>query len=276
MLFVPMGANSFGAIQSNNSGRPTAPQGTAMTPAVGSKGSWVQVIASLSEAAYGLLICINNNNVSAGSRNSVVDIGIGAAASEIVLIPDLIAGNAVNYNVNGGGLWYYFPVLLPAGTRIAARAQGTVATAFSVFVQAMQRPANPSMLKVAGFVEAIGASGDSGVTVTPGTTGEGAWTLLGATVRECWYWQIGAQVQSTDTTHNANAIHMDLAEGDGTDFNILMDSVLMNTNTTEGGVILPFALNCEKRVPAGRNIYARAQASGAVDALEIVAYGAGG
>lgn len=276
MLFVPCGGNGFSAIQSNNSGRPTAPQGTSLTPVVGSMGSWVQAIASLAETTYGLLICINNNNVSAGSRNSIVDIGIGAPGSEIVLIPALIAGNAVNYNVNGGGLWYYFPVLLPAGTRIAVRGQGTVVTPFNVYVQAFQKPQNPSMVKVAGFVEAIGVSGQAGVAVTPGTTGEGAWTLLGATVRECWHWQVGAQVSSADTTHNANALHMDLAEGDGTNFNILIDSAQLYTNTTEGGSLPPFSVGREKRVPAGRNIYARAQASGAIDNIFMTAYGAGG
>lgn len=102
MMFVPRGGNSFAAIQSNNSGRPTAPQGTIVTPVIGSKGSWAQAIASLDHDTFGLLICINGNNTSAGSRNTLLDIGIGAAASEVVLIPDLVAGNAVNFNVNGG------------------------------------------------------------------------------------------------------------------------------------------------------------------------------
>lgn len=276
MLFVPGGGNQFGAIQSNNSGQPTAPQGTSLTPVVGSKGSWAQAIASLTNDTYGLLICINGNNVSAGSRNSVVDIGIGASGSEVVLIPDLIAGNAVNYNVGGGGLWYFFPVALPAGTRIAVRGQGSVTTAFSVFVQALQNPASPALVKQAGVVEVIGMSLPQGTAVTAGTGSEGAWTLLGATVNECWHWQLGVQVTSGDTTHGANVYHIDLAEGDGTNFSLLMESVPFVTNTTEGGAMPVYPLACERRVPSGRNIYARAQASGAVDSLFIAAYGAGG
>lgn len=278
MLFVPRGGNSFAVIQSNNSGRPTAPQGTAVTPAVGSKGSWVEVIAALDHDTFGLLICINGNNTSAQSRNSVMDVGIGAPGSEIVLMADLIAGNAVNYNVNGGGLWYYFPVALPAGARIAIRAQSTVVTAFRAFIQALQKPQNPAMFKSCSYVETIGmAALPNGTgTYTPGTTGEGAWTLLGASTRDNWFWQIGAQVVSSDTTHNAAAIHLDLAYGDATNKDILLDSILMNTNTTEGAVNFPSIIGAGGFVPAGTNIYARAQSSGAADNLYLCAYGAGG
>ena len=106
MLFVPAGANSFGVVQESFTGRPASAMGTAVTPAVGSKGSWAQVFASLDHDTYGLLVNINSNTDSAASRNTVLDIGIGAASSEIVLIPDLIAGNANIYTGFGVGLWY--------------------------------------------------------------------------------------------------------------------------------------------------------------------------
>lgn len=276
MLFVPAGANSFAAIESNASGRPSASQGTAVTPAVGSKGAWTQAIASLSNDTYGLLICISGNNASAASRNTAVDIGIGAAASEIVVIPDLIAGNACSYAVGGSGLWYFFPVAIPAGTRVAVRAQGTVTTAFRVFIQAFQKPLNPSMIKKAALVEAIGMTVPNGVAVTPGTTAEGAWTLLGTTTQRNWYWQVGAQIPSGDTAHNAGVIHIDLAEGNGTNFNILIESAVLVTTAAEIATIPPITIGCEYPCPAGSSIYARAQHSGTAETLQITAYGAGG
>lgn len=274
MLFVPYGANSFAVRQSNNSARPSATQGTSVTPAVGSKGSWVTLIASLNFDTYGLLICINNNSASAASRNSAMDIGIGAAASEVVLIPNLIAGNAAGYT--SGGLWYYFPIFIPAGTRIAARAQSTVVTAFNTFVQALQKPLNPALTRRAYFAEAIGMTLPQGTSVTPGTTSEGAWTLLGTTTRELWHWQIGGQISSADATHNAAAIHMDLAVGNGTNFQILMDSVLLATSTTEFANMPLMLPGVELAVAPGSSLYTRAQSSGAVDGMFITAYGAGG
>lgn len=276
MLFVPGGGQTFGVKQQSQTGRPTAPQGTSVTPAAGSKGSWVQVIASLDHDTFGLLIQINNNNVSAGSRNSVLDIGIGAAASEVVIIPDLICGNAVNSNVVGGGVWYFFPILIKAGTRVAVRANSTVATAFNVSIEALQKPTNPEMVKSAGFVEAIGITGNDGVAVTPGTTSEGAWVSLGTTARECWFWQIGAQVNDGDATQNSSLMHLDLAVGDATNKQLILESVPFMTNTTEGCGLLPHGMWAERRVPAGSTLYVRAQHSGTVDNINMAAYGAGG
>jgi len=276
MLFVPAGANSFGATEENADGRPLNTYGTSITPATGSKSAWVEIYSSLAYDTYGLLINFNTNTASIQSRNTVVDIGIGAASSEIVLIPDLIAGNANNYSGTVGGLWYYFPVAIPAGTRVAVRAQGTVTTAFFVSLQAMQKPLQTSMLKKASFVEAVGMTVPQGTAVTAGTTGEGSWTLLGTTASRCWFWQIGVQVRSTDTAHNAVMYHLDLAEGNGTNFNILIKSQPFYTATNEAAALLPITVGCEVPVPAGRSIYVRAQCSGNVDPLFITAYGAGG
>lgn len=277
MLFVPAGANSFADVQSSTgTARPAPSQGTAVTPDVGAKGAWVQVIASLSSDTYGLLICINNNNASAASRNTRLDIGVGAASSEIVLIPDLIAGNAAAYSVPGSGIWYYFPVAIPAGTRVSARAQSTVTTSFRVFLQAMQGPFNPSMLKKASFVEVVGMAWPSGTALTPGTTNKSSWVLLGTTSQRCWWWQIGAQVTSSDTTHNAGIIHLDLAVGNGTDYNLILRDVGLSVTGAEVATMTPLTIGCEFPVPAGSNIYARAQHSATPDDLLVAAYGAGG
>ena len=276
MLFVPAGANTFGAIQSNATGRPAAAQGTAVTPQTGAKGAWTQLIASTTAESYGLLICINSNTASNASRNTVLDIGIGASGSEVVIIPDLLAGNAAAYTIGGSGIWYYFPVTIEAGARISARAQGTVATAFRVFVQAMQRPLNPSLIKKASFVDAFGITVPVGTNLLPGTTAESGWTLLGTTTRRCWFWQIGAQMPSGDTAHNAAVIHMDLAEGNGTNFNIMLQDVVFTTATTEAHTATPLTLGCEFPVPEGRSIYVRAQTSGTAETIQIAAYGAGG
>lgn len=275
MLFVPGGGHNLATIQSNGAGRPQGAQGTAVTPGVGSKGSWAQAIASLALDTFGLLICINSNVASAASRNSVVDIGIGGSGSEIVLIPDLIGGNASGYNT-GGGLWYYFPVFIPAGTRIAVRSQGSVATAFQVFIQALQEPADPAMMKCASFVEALGMTLPQGTAVTAGTTSEGSWTLLGALTKPCWWFQLGVQITSADTAHNANCYHLDLASGNGSNFDMILESLLFQTTTGEAGSTSLIMASCERPVPAGTNIYARAQCSGTVESLFVAGYGAGG
>ena len=274
MLHVPTGSNTFGSVQPSTTARPAAAQGTSVTAAVGSKGAWTQMIASTTADSYGVLICINSGAASAASRNRVVDIGIGPAASEQVLIPDLIGGNAGTYAQ--GGLWYYFPVFVPAGTRLSARAQGSVTTAFRVFTQLLQKPANPSQVRKASFIEAYGITAPGGTALTAGTTSDGSWTLVGTTTNRVWWWQFGAQVNTADTAHITAAAHFDVAAGDGTNFDVLIQDAQFITSTSETAGNPPLSAGVEFSVPAGTNIYVRAQSSGTPDPYNVAVYAAGG
>lgn len=102
------------------------PGGSANT-----KGSWTQLVASTALDYEGLIVALTNlNDFAAADATWLVDIGTGGAGAETVLIPDLYAGmdsgNDFAYPLGGLGP---FAVDIPAGTRIAARAQSTTTTA---------------------------------------------------------------------------------------------------------------------------------------------------
>lgn len=274
MLHVPVGSNQFGLMLPSTTARPNAGQGTQVTPAIGSKGSWVEVIASTSHDLFGILININTNTSSASSRNSTCDIGIGAASSETVFIADLLCGNAAPYNVIGN--WYYFPIFIKAGTRIAARGQSTVTTAFRVYIQGMGQPSNPAQIRKASFVETIGITAPNAVSVTGGTTSDGAWTLIGTTTNRTWWWQFGVQISSSDVTHGANVQHVDIAVGDSTTKVPIITDAQFTTATTEQQANPPFTVGCEFPVAAGTEVYARIQSNGTPDPYQIAVYAAGG
>lgn len=274
MLHVPVGSNQFGLTQPSTTARPATAQGTSVTPAVGSKGNWAQLIASTTADLYGVLVCINSNSGSNSSRNTVVDIGIGPSGSEVVLVPDLIGGNAGTYVL--GAMWYYFPIFVPAGSRVAARAQGTVTTAIRVYMQGVGRPSNPAQIRKASFVDAIGVSGPNGVSVTGGSTNEGAWTLIGTTTDRVWWWQFGIQVASSDTSHIAGVQHVDIAVGNGTLFDVIIQDAQFITSTAEASSNPPLSAGVEYPVDAGVDVYARVWSSGTPDPYQIAVYAAGG
>lgn len=278
MLHVPVGTNTFGVTAgANTTTRPAASQGFAVTPAVGSYGSWVQIIASTgSFDTYGVLINFNSNSGSNASRNTMVNIGIGGAGSETIIIPDLIAGGGGTYVVNGG-TWYFFPLFIPAGTRVAAQAIGSVTTAFRCNIQFLQAPLNPSQIRKGSFVEAIGVgTAPTGTSVTAGTTSEGSWTSLGTTTNKLWWWQLGVQVSTADTSWISGAQHFDLAYGDATNKQIIIEDLLIVSATSEAMQNPPLTAGVELPVPAGTNIYVRAQSSGTPDPYLVTAYGLGG
>lgn len=281
MLHVPVGANSFGlTLPSWGTTRPAAANGTSVTPGTGAYGTYAQVGSDLVDDAYGLLININSNSASAASRNTVVKIGIDPAGGTTYTdrITGLLAGGASTYAVTGGGVWYYFPLFVPAGAAIAAAAFGTVTTALRVGIIALQRPANPALVRCASYAETLGITGTAGTSVTPGTTSEGAWTSIGTTARRLWWWQASLQVPSGDTAWNAATMHLDLGVGDGTagGTSVIIQDLPIVFSTAEVLANPPLTAGVEWAVPAGSSLYVRAQSSGTLDTYTAAVYGAGG
>jgi hypothetical protein len=277
MLHVPVGTNTFGLTQASwGTTRPAAANGTSVTPVVGSKGSWASMVTATTADAYGILININSNSASAASRQTVVDIGIDEAGgtSYVVAIADLLAGGAPAYTV--GAQWYFFPLYIPAGAHIAARAQSSVTTAFRVGCQLLERPSNPAQIRKGSFVETLGVSGVAGTTIVPGTTNKGSWTLIGTTVERLWWWQAAIQIPTTDTAWNAQSLHVDLAVGDGVTYDTIISDLAITMSTAEILANPPLTAGVEWSVPPGSSIYMRAQSSGTLDVYQAAAYGLGG
>lgn len=93
----------------------TTSHGTTITAnaAANVKGAYTQLVAATEFTTKWLCICIEPNNTP---RNFSIDLSIGAAASEQVIIPDLLTtNNSLGYRVGP------FPFSIPGGSRIAAR-----------------------------------------------------------------------------------------------------------------------------------------------------------
>lgn len=82
------------------------------------KGSWTQLSAATTRPATGIQLYVKSSY--ALQARFLVDIGIGSASSEVVLVPNLyFRGES-----DRGHFWTVFvPVAVPAGTRISARVQ---------------------------------------------------------------------------------------------------------------------------------------------------------
>ena len=274
MLHVPSNTGASILTQSSQgTTRVGAAQGTAVTPGSGTKGSWTQVIASTDAPTVGIYVNLNSGNTSGALRSIVVDIGIGLAGSEVVLIPDILAGGAGSYSTSGGKA-YYFPIRVPIASRISVRGRANNTSAFRVYIALDQRATGPERSLLGSFAQAIGITGHNAVSVTAGSTDKGAWTSLGSTDVAMWDWQLG--IQSCAATQNGLVYHVDLAVGDGSKFDILIQDAYWATSTAEQNWNGLVPSRAGRKLPAGSTLYARAQCSGTPEALEIAAYGVGG
>lgn len=283
MLYVPGGFNTFGKIlNSYGTTRPAAAFGTAVTPSTAGYGTYAQLISGGSnpDESYGILINVNGNFDLAANCNTIIQIGIDPAggSSYTAIISDLMCGNASSYIESGSGQWWYFPIYIPPGASVGVSAYGTVATAFSVNCQLYQKPAAPHMLRVGKYCTNVGIASATrtGTSITPGTTAEGAWTSLGTTARGAWWWQISMQVTSSDTSFYTGVFHIDLAYGDSSNKHMIIENAHVYNDSHEYQTSPAVIAGCERDLPAGTTLYARAQKSSNLDVYTIAAYGIGG
>ena len=93
------------------------------------KGAYSQITSSTSDDYIGFVLSlgISANTTAANFSNWLIDVAIGAASSEQIILPDLPMRSSAQEVV----AFYtgFFPIGIPSGTRIAARAQSNITDA---------------------------------------------------------------------------------------------------------------------------------------------------
>lgn len=259
--------------------RPAGVFGTSIIPDQNAFGDYTEILgdASVTKDCYGILLCINSIGVSTQATDSLTTIGIDTAGgtSYVDFIPNLLTSAAAG--LLAGGIWYYFPLYIPAGTAIAAKGSinnATVGTQ-NIACWLYGAPIDPSHVVAGQGVESIGitAASSSGTAVTAGEADEGEWTSLGTTTKDCFAWQQGIGISDTTMTL-ANTYAADLSFGDGTNQTMLEQDKLFTVPSVAETLTSRQSLPVFYPVPAGSTIYGRLQCSGTADSsLSMAAYG---
>lgn len=158
-------------------------QGTNVTPSstANTKGSYAQLTSSTGVDAAWMVVHLTHSSTSANDIISV-DIAIGASGSEIIIAHDLRV-DGTGFTDNPLGSRYAFPVCIPKGTRIAARAQtsSTGTTGVGVWVQLFDSDFTTEDLG-SGLIDTYGFTSTTtlGTTIDPGGTAntKGSFTQL--------------------------------------------------------------------------------------------------
>lgn len=179
-------------------------QGTSLTAnsVANTKGTtYTQLIASTAENYAGLLVHVTGNQATA-SVAFLIDIAVGAAAAEQVLIPNVYYYQGSSSSVVRHDVMAYFPVAVAAGSRLSMRSQSSVASGVCI-VQVLGVPINPFVPE--GFTRctsygevlasSLGTQIDSGAVANT----EGAYAAL-----------------SASTTNPMKAIRVIVTVGNGT------------------------------------------------------------
>lgn len=115
-------SDTYGFTAATTLGTTVDPGGTANT-----KGAYSQITTATTRDHYGVMFALDRQGHAALAATLLVDLSIGAAASEIVIVPNMLwiaqsSGNPVP------SVTPVIPFHIPSGSRVAIRAQSSANT----------------------------------------------------------------------------------------------------------------------------------------------------
>jgi hypothetical protein len=218
-----------------------------------SKGSWVELISSTSQDIEWLEVQFDAND---GPSSVLVDIGTGAASSEVVVVPDIaffqkFAGSSQAHALT-------LPISIPSGTRVAARCQGSGA---SELVNVSIVGGGADSFGTCSNVDAIGEDStlSKGTVVDAGGTAntKGSWVELEASTANEYNWVVVCINFNNNTSQQAADYLVDIGTGAASSETVLIPNIHQGTDAFEiGGK----RFHCfQVNIPASTRVAARSQ-----------------
>lgn len=235
--------------------------GTTVTAnaAANTEGSYAQLIASTAFDARWVLVYLDDQSAQA---DYLVDLAVGAAASEQIVAADLLASagqtNAAMPHP------YLLPLWIPAGSRLAARCQSStggadIKVSAHLFTTGFMPSSPLSILDTYGAA----AADSGGVSVDPGGTinTKGAWSELTASTtrsaRFLWL-ALGNQI---NTVRSEGFFLIDVGVGAGGSEQVILPNLRAAGLAGPDGMG-PFVIGpLPVMIPSGVRVAARAQCS---------------
>jgi hypothetical protein len=245
----------------NAGGLTASSNGTQLTANAGSntKGNYVQLIASTAFAAQRVMVTLDSPGQV--GRDFLIDIAIGAAASEQVIIPNIFISSGANAIF--GGAVFIFPVTIPAGSRIAARVQAstgsnTIRISVELFGGGFAQGEQLAIVDAYG----VNVADSGGTSVDPGGSGntKGAYSQITAsTTRLHRYLVLGIGTQLNVALTTAVWL-VDIAVGGAGSEQVIIPNLVVQANTITDH-ITPQSYFLPITIPSGTRLAIRSQCS---------------
>lgn len=210
------------------------------------KGSYTQLIASTAHPAGGLLVILGGANTSGGAY--LIDIAIGAAASEQIILPDLY------YHAQSDSTYMYFyvPISIPKGSRLSAR---TACSSASRTVRVNVTPVSGEAYESAAVAYGTDAANSRGTQLTSSGTShtKGSWTQLTSATTHRHNWCI-AMMRGV----SGSQYLVDIGVGGSGSEQVVVPNI--NLRDSSGGD--PVSVAFPVMIPKGSRVSGRCQAAG--------------
>lgn len=252
-------------------GASSAPlQATPQTAGVAhDKGAWVELIATTSVVMDGIRLFPTGNSSTATDTSCLLDIGIGAAASEFAVASQIDIGY---FSTSGlEPTLIDVPVRIPLGSRVALRVQGgqtstnKPVSAYGILVHPGQIRRAPAALVPIGS----STTTSQGTTLTaPGAANtKAAWTEIAATTTQALMGVLVC-VGMSGTSQAASSSLVDVAVGASGAEVVISGNQPISTSASENCTGQRWKL-VQAHIPAGSRLAARYQASATTAVVNV-------
>lgn len=243
---------------------------TLTTGAADTKGSYVELIAATAFEAFGIYLSI----AGGGKRDFLIDLAVGAAASEQDIVPNILYTGHVDLTHE-----VFLPIGIPAGSRVSVRAQASAATqTMDVNVHLFGKSfLNGDMLaRVTAY--GVNTADTGGVSIDPGGTAntKGAWSEIVASTGnnlKALLFCIGVQ----DNVGRTNADHLfDVAVGAASSEQVIIANLMVVQDAQKDHIFPSMFGPYPAHIPSGTRLAVRQQCSitDAADRLaDVTLYG---
>jgi hypothetical protein len=235
------------------------------------KGSWVTLVSGTTKTGSWVNL-ISRRGSSFTDTATIMDIAIGGAGSETIVVPDLMIGFRTLKGLT-------FPLHVPAGATVRARLASAQASAGGATYSLDVYGGEPDVgLSVPGRITAYGTvpASSGGTTITPSATAntKSSWTQLTAATTAPIH-ALMVLVQGVSDTMTGSYYKVDIAVGgSGSETIVIADHLLQITSVEEMTAYTPEFYPLSLNIPAGVRLAARCSAiTASSSALEVAVYG---
>jgi uncharacterized protein YbdZ (MbtH family) len=237
------------------------------------KGTYAQLIAATTYDTNAIFMSFAEGSYDANAGNVSVDLAVGASSFEKIVVPDYVLRNSAGISSIASGVT--FPLNIPAGTRIAARAQSKTASqtcfvGLVLFQGSLDETEGLSGYDAIGFVSA--STQGSSIVPNASANTKGVYTEMVASSAKDYAGLFGNFDSLNATANSPRSWLVDIAVGANGSEQIMIPNMFINRSNQY--VIDPMMPFIPVNIPAGSRIAVRAQSSTAgSDAFGFTLYG---
>ena len=261
-------------MQSNAPEVATNTPGAAITTGAtaSTKGSPVEIFAATNFDVWGVSLVLSEYGSGNTSSDAMLDFLIGSSGNEVPLIPNIVCGYSP-LMIRLGVQRFWFPLFIPAGVRISARAAGRrTNTAMQLQVFLTGGTLSPPWA-VGSRVTTYGVTSvPLGTSIVAGNGTQGAWTEITAATSEQHIFLVPS-FQATNASVLADRA-ISVGYGHGASGSEVLAGTVSYASSNSEQISTPGDVGAvETRIPAGTRLVMRASTSASPDSYNGAIHG---